>query len=163
MPAGRPTKYKPEYAEQARKLCALGATDAQLADFFEVSISTVSLWKVKHQEFSEAISIPKDVADSRVEQSLYRRAMGYEHDEVDIRVVGGEIVETPIRKYYPPDSVAMMFWLKNRQSDKWREVKAVELTGANGGPVETKASLDVAKLSSAALEELIALRDADND
>jgi hypothetical protein len=140
MPAGRPTKYKPEYAEQARKLCALGATDAQLADFFEVSISTVSLWKVKHQEFSESISIPKEMADSRVEQSLYRRAMGYEHDEVDIRVVGGEIVETAIRKYYPPDSTAMVFWLKNRKPEQWREVKAVELTGSDGGPVRIIAS-----------------------
>lgn len=32
---GRPTDYKPEYAEQAAKLCALGATDMDLADFFE--------------------------------------------------------------------------------------------------------------------------------
>lgn len=136
MPAGRPTKYKPEYAEQARKLCGLGATDAQLADFFDVAISTICLWKVKYPEFSEAISVPKEVADSRVEQSLYRRAMGYEHDEVDIRVVNGEIVETPIRKYYPPDSTAMIFWLKNRNPEKWRETKAVELTGAEGGPVK---------------------------
>ena len=159
MPAGRPTKYKPEYAEQAKKLCALGATDAQLADFFEVAISTITLWKVRHEEFSASLSVPKEMADSRVEQSLYRRAMGYEHDEVDIRVVNGEIVETPIRKYYPPDSTAMIFWLKNRQSDKWREMKAVELTGANGGPVQTKTTIDASKLSTSTLEELMALRD----
>lgn len=36
MPGGRPTKYKPEYVEQSAKLCALGATDMELADFFEV-------------------------------------------------------------------------------------------------------------------------------
>jgi hypothetical protein len=139
MAGGRPTKYKEEYAEQARKLCALGATDAQLADFFEVSISTINLWKVVHPEFSASINAPKEVADSRVEQSLYRRAMGYEHDEVDIRVVNGEIVETPIRKYYPPDTTAMIFWLKNRKPAEWRETKAVELTGANGGPVRVVA------------------------
>jgi hypothetical protein len=119
--AGRPSKYKPEYAQQASKLCALGATDAQLADFFEVAISTVALWKVQHQEFSDAVKVPKAEADMRVEQSLYRRAMGYEHDEVDIRVVGGEVVQTPIRKYYPPDSTAMIFWLKNRQPGEWRD------------------------------------------
>ncbi len=33
----RPTKYQEAYAEQARKLCLLGYTDAELADFFEVS------------------------------------------------------------------------------------------------------------------------------
>lgn len=135
MTAGRPTKYKPEYVAQAAKLCQLGATDAQLADFFEVSLSTISLWKVEHTEFSDAIKIPKDQANERVAQSLYRRAMGYEHDEVDIKVVDKEIVITPIRKYYPPDSTAMIFWLKNRQPDQWRETKAVELTGPEGGPL----------------------------
>lgn len=134
--AGRPSKYKPEFAKQAAALCALGATDAQLADFFEVSVSTVSLWKVQHSEFSDAIRIPKEQANDRVEQSLFRRAMGYEHDEVDIKVIGGEVIQTPIRKYYPPDTTAAIFWLKNRRPEQWRETKAVELTGKDGGPVE---------------------------
>jgi hypothetical protein len=34
MERGRPTKYKEEYNEQAYKLCLLGATDKELADFF---------------------------------------------------------------------------------------------------------------------------------
>lgn len=125
----RPTKYKPEYPAQAAKLCALGATDAQLADFFGVAISTVNLWKVEHAEFSESIKVPKSQADDRVEQSLYRRAMGYEHDESDIRVVMNEIVVTPIRKYYPPDSTAMIFWLKNRKPEQWRDKIETELSG----------------------------------
>jgi hypothetical protein len=129
MSAGRPSKYKPEFAKQAAKLCKLGATDAQLADFFQVSVSTVNLWKVEHKEFSESIRVPKAEADERVEQSLYRRAMGYEHDEVDIRVVGGDLVQTPIRKYYPPDSTAMIFWLKNRKPGDWRDKAEVEHSG----------------------------------
>ncbi len=36
MPAGRPTKYEASYIVQAEKLCALGATDIEVADFFEV-------------------------------------------------------------------------------------------------------------------------------
>jgi hypothetical protein len=32
---GRPTSFKPEYVAQAEKLCALGATDQEIADFFE--------------------------------------------------------------------------------------------------------------------------------
>lgn len=121
MAAGRPTKYKPEYAAQAEKLCRLGATDAQLADFFEVSISTINLWKVEHATFSESVKLPKAEADEKVEQSLYKRAMGYEHDEVDIRVIDGKVVETPIRKFYPPDTAAMIFWLKNRKKAEWRD------------------------------------------
>lgn len=125
----RPSKYKPEFAEQAAKLCLLGATDAQLADFFEVSVSTINLWKVQHSEFSESIRVPKGLADERVEQSLFRRAMGYEHDEVDIKVVDKEIVMTPIRKYYPPDTTAMIFWLKNRNPAEWRDKVEQEHSG----------------------------------
>jgi hypothetical protein len=131
--AGRPTKYKPEYAEQARKLCALGATNAQLADFFDVAISTVSLWMVQYKDFSDAVKVPKAEADQMVEQSLYRRAMGYEHDEVDIRVVNGEVVQTPVRKYYPPDSTAMIFWLKNRKPGDWRDKVEMQTDVTSGG------------------------------
>ncbi len=127
--AGRPTKYKPEFAKSAAKLCKLGATDAQLADFFEVAVSTINLWKVKHPEFSESVKVPKSEADARVEQSLYLRAMGYEHDEVDLRVVGGELVKTDIRKFYPPDTTAAIFWLKNRKPDEWRDKHDVEHSG----------------------------------
>lgn len=142
----RPSKYKPEFAAQATKLCALGATDSQLADFFEVAVSTISLWKVEHSEFSEALKMAKGEADSKVEQSLYRRAMGYECDEVDIRVIANVLVQTPIRKIYPPDTTAAIFWLKNRRPGDWREVKAVELTGANGGPVQTVARIELVAL-----------------
>lgn len=144
--AGRPTKYKAEYAKEAGKLCALGATDAQLADFFEVSVSTINLWKVQHKAFSESIKVPKEEANDKVEQSLYRRAMGYEHDEVDIRVVDHELVKTEIRKYYPPDTTAAIFWLKNRRPSDWREVKAVELTGKDGAPVETVTRIELVAL-----------------
>lgn len=133
---GRPSKYKPEFAEQAKKLAVLGATDAQMADFFEVSISTFSLWKVEHPEFSESLKVAKEEADKRVEHSLYQRAMGYEHDEVDIRVVAGELKMTPIRKHYPPDTTACIFWLKNRKPKEWRDKVEAEMYGPNGGPVQ---------------------------
>lgn len=117
----RPSKYRDDFAVQAAKFCALGATDAQLADFFEVAVSTVSLWKVQHVKFSEALKVAKEKADQMVEQSLFRRAMGYECDEVDIKVVAGEVVQTPLRKIYPPDTTACIFWLKNRKPAEWRD------------------------------------------
>lgn len=118
---GRPTDYRPEYAEQARKLALLGATDIELADFFEVAVSTISRWKVMHEEFSEALKVGKEAADERVAQSLYHRALGYSHPEVDIRVVEGQIVQTPLIKHYPPDTTAAIFWLKNRRKEEWRD------------------------------------------
>lgn len=160
MPAGRPTDYKPEYAKQAEKLCRLAATDIEIADFFGVDVRTIYRWKEAHEEFCQALKTGKEIADERVERSLFARATGYEHDEVDIRVIGGEIVKTPIRKYYPPDTTAGIFWLKNRRKDQWREIKAVEVTGADGGPVETKQTLDVSNLPTEVLTAIMAAKDA---
>jgi hypothetical protein len=126
----RPTKYKAEYVEQARKLCQLGATDAEMADFFEVTISTLALWKVKHPEFSDALKMGKESADLRVEHALYNRALGFSHEEVDIRVVDGAIAMTPIVKHYPPDTTAAIFWLKNRRPDEWRDKVQTEFSGS---------------------------------
>lgn len=120
-PLGRPTDFKPEYVEQARKLCLLGATDQELADFFEVTARTIYRWKATQHAFCQALKAGKSEADDRVERSLFARATGYEHDEVDIRVVNGAIVQTPIRKFYPPDTVAGIFWLKNRRKEEWRD------------------------------------------
>lgn len=43
---------------------------------------------------------------SDVLEALYKRAMGYSHKAVDIKVVNGEIVETEYIKHYPPDRAA---------------------------------------------------------
>ncbi|OMG61475.1 terminase [Stutzerimonas balearica] len=128
----RPSKYKADFAEQARKLCKLGATDQELADFFEVAISTLNLWKIQHPEFSESLKLGKEVADERVANALYQRAMGYSHPDVDIRVVDGAIVETPLIKHYAPDTTAAIFWLKNRRPDEWRDRQEVahDVTGS---------------------------------
>lgn len=127
---GRPTKFKPEYVEQARKLCKLGATDQELADFFEVALSTLNLWKIEHPAFSESLKLGKETADERVVQALYNRAMGYSHPDTDIRVVDGSIVETPMIKHYAPDTTAAIFWLKNRRPGEWRDKQELEISGS---------------------------------
>ena len=127
--AGRPTLYKEEYAEQARKLCLLGSTDMELADFFSVSVDTINEWKKVHEEFSASIKSGKHQADANVADRLYQRALGYEHPEVDIRVIDHQVVQTPITKIYAPDPAAAIFWLKNRQRGKWRDRIDTELSG----------------------------------
>ena len=134
--AGRPTKYKAEFAEQAYKYCLLGADDKKLAYLFEVSESTINQWKKDHKEFSESIKKGKAFSDADVASRLFHRAMGYDHPEDDIRVVSGEIVITPTVKHYPPDTAAAIFWLKNRQREKWRDKVDTEVTGKDGGPID---------------------------
>jgi hypothetical protein len=133
---GRPTKYRAEYAAQAEKLCRLGAVDADLADFFNVTISTVGLWKVTHAEFSAALKAGKEEADARVERSLYQRANGYSHDAVKLFLHQGEVIRAEYREHYPPDTTAAIFWLKNRRPDLWRDRQVTELTGKDGGAID---------------------------
>lgn len=133
---GRPSKYRPEFAEQAVKLCRLGATDVELAEFFGVSESTLNNWKKAHPGFLESLKKGKTLADAEVADKLFKRATGYEHPEDDIRTVsdgGGtsSIVITPTIKRYPPDTGAAIFWLKNRQPAKWRDKVETEDKGAD--------------------------------
>jgi hypothetical protein len=138
---GAPTKYEPKFAKMAEKACQAGFTDLELADLLGVSVRTINAWKVVHLEFAAALKVGKAVADERVERSLFARANGYEHDEVDIRVVSGEIIQTPIRKFYPPDTTAAIFWLKNRKPAEWRDKQEVE---HSGGVTVTATQLDQA-------------------
>lgn len=118
---GRPSKLEPSMLEQVEKLCLLGATDAEIADFFHVHVDTIHEWKKVHPKFSDALRNGKELADANVAKRLYARALGYEHDDVHISNYQGEITQTPIRKYYPPDTAAAIIWLKNRQPKKWRD------------------------------------------
>ncbi len=132
--AGRPTKYKKEFSEQVEKLCKLGATDKEIGDFFAVGEKTINNWKIDHIEFLQSIKKGKMLADANVADRLYQRAMGFEHDSEEIKVISGgplgsNIERVPIRKIYPPDTVAAIFWLKNRQKDKWRDKQEVENSG----------------------------------
>lgn len=138
---GRPSDFRDEYIDQARRLCKLGATDIELADFFGVAASTIHRWRISIPDFCSSIKVGKAEADDRVERSLFARANGYEHDEVDIRVVNGDVVQTPIRKFYPPDTAAAIFWLKNRRRADWREKVDHELTGPDGGALQVASTV----------------------
>lgn len=125
---GRPSTYQDEFPKQAQKLAELGATDQEIADFFEVDVRTVYRWKHDHDEFCQALKVGKDVADERVERSLYQRAIGYEQDEVKIFMPGGaeKPVYAPFRAKVAPDVTAAIFWLKNRRSQAWRDKQHIE-------------------------------------
>lgn len=122
-----PYKYKPEFVEQAEKLCELGATDRELSEFFDVSMSTLNLWKIQHKAFAAALKVGKAAADERVEHSLYRRALGYSFDSEKIfNDKDNGITRTPCVEHVPPDITACIFWLKNRRPKEWRDMKAIE-------------------------------------
>ena len=144
---GRPTAYRKENAEQAYKYCLLGATDAQLADFFEVAESTINNWKKDHPEFLESVRRGKSIADANVAEAFYKRATGFEKEDCEkVFQYQGEIIRAQTKEYYPPDSGAALNWLKNRQPDKWRDNKKVDVT-TKEEPIQDKKP-DYSKLTT---------------
>lgn len=139
----RPTAYKKEYDEQTVKLCRLGATDKELGDFFGVSEQTINAWKKAHPSFLESLKHGKDYADAEVADKLYKRATGYSHDAVKI-VANATTKDEHIvhfTEHYPPDTTACIFWLKNRQSAKWRD-KIEQDVNHSGNVVIQASALD---------------------
>lgn len=138
--SGRPTAYRPEYADLAYKYCLLGATDADMAKFFEVSEATITNWKAENKEFLASIKAGREEADSNVANRLYTRATGYEYKEVTFEKItldpdkdndneGGDVWRKRITvKQQAPDTTAAIFWLKNRQKDKWRDKTETDIT-----------------------------------
>jgi len=158
MAGGRPTDYREEFNEQVYKLCLLGATDAEIADFFDVEEQTINNWKIAHPKFFESIKRGKLTADAEVANSLFKRANGYQYDEVTYEKIGPgedkvEVGEAGIEsvkqdiykkkvvtKEVSPDVAAQNIWLKNRRgkvkdgAQRWADKH--EHVGDGGGPIQ---------------------------
>ena len=143
-PRGQRTKYKEEYVDQVEKLCALGAMDAEIAHFFNVSVPTLSSSAAIHEDFDAALQKGGALADDRVERSLYQRAVGYSYvsEKIFVDKATGEVIRVPIGEHVPPDVKAQIFWLKNRDPENWRDRREIDVTASRlrvegDEPVET--------------------------
>lgn len=145
---GAPTKYSRAFNKQATKLCLLGATDKDLADFFEVTEQTINNWKREHPSFFESIKKGKVVADMNVGERLYTRAMGYRYKEVTKeKGKNGKLVVTKeITKEQPPDPASIFFYLKNRKPKQWRDKVEHGFTDGDGNDVPTRPDMTFEQL-----------------
>ncbi len=114
--------YEPAFADQARHLCRLGATDEELAEHFDVCVRTIYRWRNAHEEFAEAVVAGKEHADARVERALYSRAVGcsVERTKVFKHAADPDPVYATYKLHLPPDPNAALQWLRVRQPKKWR-------------------------------------------
>jgi hypothetical protein len=150
VPTGRPTLYKPEYAEIARGLCEAGHTDAQIAEHFGISERTLYYWRVKHPAFLQALKSGKEPADDRVERALYQRASGYTYMAVKPFMHQGKIVYAEYPVHVPVDPASAFFWLKNRRKADWRDKQDFSINV--GDETEEQSALDTA------LDAILAIR-----
>lgn len=107
----------------AQKAYELGATDLEVAEMLGIGERTLHEWKISKEDFAAVAKTGKAGADDRVELSLYRRAMGYTYQSEKVFQYQGEIVRAEVTEHVPPDTTAMIFWLKNRRREQWRDVK----------------------------------------
>lgn len=134
---GRKSEYQKEYADQALKLCLLGAIDKELAEVFSVSVQTLNKWKKDYPEFLESLKKGKNIADANVASRLYNRAIGYSCKATKFATSEGRITDSKeYIEHYPPDTTAAIFWLKNRQPEKWRDKKEVDANVNLGDELE---------------------------
>ena len=134
---GRPSKYDPGlHTQLVYWMAKNGLIDEQIAKELKISESTLNLWKQKHIEFSESIKKGKDIIDVLVEGSLLKRALGFDYEEVtrERNKDGKIVIFKKVKKYMPSDVTALIFWLKNRKPNEWRDRK--EISGIDGNPIK---------------------------
>ena len=140
-PGGRPTKFDERFCKIATDLTRLGFTNDQLAKSFAVALSTLNNWIATRPEFLDAVKKGREDADANVARSLYERAIGYKHDAVKIMQYEGDPVIVPYVEHYPPDTVAGIFWLRNRRPDMWRNNPTPEDNAPPPAPVKIEVNV----------------------
>lgn len=131
----RPTMYiKGVHDKWAESLAIDGLIDVEIAKRMGIAKSTLNKWKREHPEFMDSLKATKEIADSKVKESLYRRAIGYTCKEKKVIVeLDNNGNQKPARietteKEVLPDTTAQIFWLKNRDPEKWRDRQTHDVT-----------------------------------
>jgi hypothetical protein len=115
-----------------------GLTDADISHNIGISVRTLIDWKRKYPAINACLKNSKDLADTIVENALFRKATGYKTKEVSYKADndGNLVPVSAVEKEVPPDTTAQIFWLKNRRPDLWRDRrKEAESDTQSGGVV----------------------------
>lgn len=133
------SKYNSEYHDDwAWSLAIKGATNEEIAQAFGISTRTFIRWRREHESLDKAVTEGKDIADSKVEKSLYQRALGYKVTDaekiVDLDLQTGEQKSMRVKtveKNIVPDTMAIMYWLNNRRRTQWSQRQEVALSAGD--------------------------------
>lgn len=119
-----------------------GLTDEQIYNNMAISKETYYKYKAQFPEINDALKRGKAPVDFEVENLLLKRARGYEYYEerIEREIIGYDEEKKPIygkrshnvriKKHVPPDVTAMIFWLKCRKPDVWRERREITVASA---------------------------------
>lgn len=161
-PAGVETEYRGDFARVARLVCSVyGSTIEELAKYFRVSPQTIQSWIESYPEFERAIRDRSTEMNMQIMGRLARRALGFyaNTEKIFYDVRRGDVVKVPTKEYYPPSEAAIMFWLKNRMPEQWKDLKDVNVDQTNKITMEIYKNFDsmTAEQASDAYQELLKL------
>jgi len=128
---GRPTKFNEGVKSQILAMAKKSFTDVEVCDILHITEATLTHWKKKYPDFFTSLKENKRIADQNVVRSLYERACGFECPSEEKTIIDEDGKEHTMRitKYYPPDPTSMIFWLKNRDRENWRDKHDHQVTG----------------------------------
>lgn len=112
---GRPSTYDPKYCDAVKEFLAGGYSVTAFAGDIGVSRATIFNWANEHPEFLDALKEGQAAAVKWWEGALH-----------------------VVAKEGKGNATACIFGLKNRASDDWADKVHTEITGKNGGAIETK-------------------------
>ena len=117
--------------------CRDGLTNEQIAHNMGINPCTLYDWQKKYSEIANILKRTKDVVDKEVENALYKSAMGYDYEEIteerrfNKRTGQYEMVVTKrAKKHIPPNTASIIFWLKNRKPEIWKDKQEITDTKA---------------------------------
>lgn len=112
-----------------------GLSEEQIAHNCGINERSLRNWKKRFPEFAQALRKGKEVVDYEVENALLKRALGYEYTEVTVEESDRGPKRRETVKLEPPNVTALLFWLKARRPDKWREQPQDQEEDEEGGVV----------------------------
>jgi hypothetical protein len=139
------TKYRADFPERAKKLAEEELLDEQI--WKQLGIKKVAFYdyQKKYPNFANALKEGKRRPNEEVEAARFKRAVGYETQEVIAVPMGsGEDAKARVvrivRKHVPGDVTEQIFWLKNRVREKWRDAREVQAQVSPGVPRSRRTS-----------------------
>jgi len=103
-----------------------GLTNEDIAKNIGINPDTLYTWMKRFPEISEALKKGKEVIDRKVENALLKAALGYDFEEEAMTKDG--LVKS-LKKVAHPNTTALIFWLKNRKPEQWRDKQDVNHEG----------------------------------
>lgn len=114
-PGGRPTDYRAEACETVLALGREGASRAEWCAELDISFNTLYNWEEQYPEFLRATTRARQLAQAWWEKQGRRGIWSREFN-----------------------ASAYRLQVMNRFPDDWRDKQSHEVTGKDGGPIETR-------------------------